>query len=62
MIYSKLSLTGFRSPQPFGITQIDSCGLRFPQKPPQQRLIVDYKSLLANVIKVGNAQPFFHRL
>jgi len=60
-IRCRLLLTGSRhSPQPFEVTQIDSCGLRFPQKPPQQRLIVDYKSLLANVIKVGSTQPFCH--
>jgi len=50
------------SPQPFDVTQVDSCGLRFPQKPPQQRLIVDYKSLLANVIKVWNTQSFRNEL
>ncbi|KAF9648423.1 hypothetical protein BDM02DRAFT_2278694 [Thelephora ganbajun] len=45
-------------PQPFDVTQVDSCGLRFPQKPPQQRLIVDYKSLLANVIKDEGYESF----
>jgi len=58
-ILSRDLLTGsHHSPQPFEVIQIDSCGLRFPQKPPQQRLIVDYKSLLANVLKVGRVQPF----
>lgn len=46
------------SPQLFDVSQIDSCGLGFPQKPPLQRLIVDYKSLLANVIKVGGFRLF----
>ncbi|KAF9783839.1 hypothetical protein BJ322DRAFT_882244 [Thelephora terrestris] len=53
-----LAKSNLMFPQPFDVSHIDSCGLRFPQTPPQQRLIVDYKSLLANVIKDDGYESF----